>query len=548
MLWLDNQHTPTPRVGSSGNAAARVAGSANHPAPDAVPRHGAGVLADGSASASSSSNGPAAGRSGAALRAAQPAPEGGPGRGREAPLGKIGKSVDQKPDDDAQKASKHRAFRVERFKLQRHAATLVPREGVARCKWAIQRGRDEVDVMKTPHGRAFYEGLQSCGSPWLCPVCSAKISETRRGELNTALSVTRHAGFFPVMITLTHRHDAADDLLGQLKAMKKAKQRLRQRREWRAIKGQIVGTITATEVTHGAAAGWHTHFHEIAFIAAESEAEALALFAGLDRVWVACLRGLGLDGIEERAFQVQGAAAAGEYVGKWGGAEELALQNKKKGRRAGRTPWQLLADSREDWAAAGLWKEFAAAFKGTRQLVWSPGLREAVGLNEVSDAAAAEDDGPVRVGSVRAAVWHGEHGAEALGVKHRRGRLLAAAETRGAEGMAEVIADGRDEDGRTAKQAREDAAGEVVEDDADDPGTWDLPTRTASPPPPAVPSHATRRGQEHGGQDDTDRTQEASAGTGQGGGMDGGQPPHRAGTRGGPPGVRGQPAAASPAD
>ena len=213
---------------------------------------------------------------------------------------------------------------------------------------------------------------------------------------------------------------------------------MRQRREWRAIKDQIVGTITATEVTHGAAAGWHTHFHEIAFIAAESEAEALALFAGVDRVWVACLRGLGLDGIEGRAFQVQGASAAGEYVGKWGAAEELALQNKKKGRRAGRTPWQLLADSREDWAAAGLWKEFAAAFKGTRQLVWSPGLREAVGLNEVSDAAAAQDDGPVRVGSVGAGAWHGKHGAADLGVKHRRGRLLAAAETRGFHGTASI--------------------------------------------------------------------------------------------------------------
>lgn len=483
---LRDANTTTPTFGEAFRRHLDAAAT-NQPA-QAVTCHGGGV-SDGAAGPSSFSRAMTAG-------SGQSGPDGAAKRGQNGPLGKIGKSVDQKSDAEAQKASKHRAFRIERFKLQRHAATLVPREGVARCKWAIQRGRDEVDVMKTPHGRAFYEGLQSCGSPWLCPVCSAKISETRRGELNTALSVTRHAGFFPVMITLTHRHDVADDLLGQLKAMKKAKQRLRQRREWRSIKGQIVGTITATEVTHGAAAGWHTHFHEIAFIAAESEAEALALFAGLDRVWVACLRGLGLDGIEERAFQVQGAAAAGEYVGKWGAAEELALQNKKKGRRAGRTPWQLLADSREDWAAAGLWKEFAAAFKGTRQLVWSPGLREAVGLNEVSDAAAAEDDGPVRVRSVRAAVWHGEHGAEALGVKHRRGRLLAAAETRGAEGMAEVIADGRDEDGRTAKQAREDAAGEVVEDDADDSETWDLPTRTASPPPPAVKGHATRRGQD----------------------------------------------------
>ena len=55
--------------------------------------------------------------------------------------------------------------------------------------------------------------------------------------------------------------------------------RLRQRREWRAIKPMLVGTVSATEVTHGAA-GWHVHFHEIAFVQAETEAEAVALFFG----------------------------------------------------------------------------------------------------------------------------------------------------------------------------------------------------------------------------------------------------------------------------
>ena len=74
----------------------------------------------------------------------------------------------------------------------------------------------------------------------------------------------------------------------------------------------------------------------------------------MGRVWVASLRGCGLDGVLPHAWQVQGAAAAGEYLGKWGAAEELALADRKQGKRAGLTPWQLLAASRDGDALASV--------------------------------------------------------------------------------------------------------------------------------------------------------------------------------------------------
>ena len=48
----------------------------------------------------------------------------------------------------------------------------------------------------------------------------------------------------------------------------------------------------------------------------------------------------------ERLSTCKGAASAGNYVGKWGAAEELALGERKKGRH-GRTPFQLLHDASE---------------------------------------------------------------------------------------------------------------------------------------------------------------------------------------------------------
>ena len=123
---------------------------------------------------------------------------------------------------------------------------------------------------------------------------------------------------------------------------------------------------------------------------ADSQAEALELVEALREPWLAALKSEGLDGAGA-AFQVQGATAAGQYLGKWGAAEELALSGRKSG-RAGRSPFQLLADYSDagDKRAGALFAEYAAAFKGRRQLVWSPGLKKRAGIDEVSDEAAAE--------------------------------------------------------------------------------------------------------------------------------------------------------------
>jgi len=369
------------------------------------------------------------------------------GTGPERPLGKTAKSVDQNSKDEVARDRRATAFR-----LQRTAASLLPDERVGLCKWAVVSKAKGVDVHLTSYEggavRASFAGLQTCGSVWHCPCCGQRISETRRGELNDLLAWAREAGLKPVMVTLTARHGVRDDLWAQLDAMKRAKQRLRQRREWRRINHQIAGTVTATELTHGAN-GWHTHFHEILLIEAPSEAEALDLLAGLGRVWRACLLGVGLSG-GRAAWQAQGAAAAGRYVGKWGAAEELALGGAKAGRGKGRTPMQLLSAAQAgDEEAADLWRTYARVFKGRRQLVWSPGLKDRAGIQETTDAAAAENESQDDAEEVKPILniehrdWTGRPGR--LGARHRRARLLDAAETGGA-GAARLVVDAGGED------------------------------------------------------------------------------------------------------
>ena len=416
--------------------------------------------------------------------------------GAKPPLGSTAKSVDQlshrKRDRAAKAASKIR--RKQAYQLQRTAARLLPDERVGLCRWAVQSKDAGVNLMLTEYEAgpsANFSGLQTCGSVWMCPCCGRRISETRRAEINDLLAWARVEGLRPVMITLTARHGIRDNLAAQVEAMKKGKQRLRQRREWRAIKDRIAGSVTATEVTYGDA-GWHTHFHEILLIrptAAEVlvergqivrlaklpqgeakteaykveadrvEVEALAVLDGLSRVWRRCLTGVGLSG-GRAAWHAQGATAAGQYAAKWGAGEELTLTGSKAAKGKGRTPLQLLAGADEgDDEAGRLWVTFARAFKSRRQLVWSPGLKERAGIGEVSDEEAATDQAQDAEPELILTISHGDWAGMAgwLGARHRRSRVLDAAETGGADAALRVVMDGgADQLDRMAVEAVED--------------------------------------------------------------------------------------------
>ena len=363
-------------------------------------------------------------------------------------LGKTAKTVGRSKDEKAV-ATKRREFRADRYRYQRHAAALLDYEArVGLCRYAMQSEGQGVGVIGSTYGddpqvRASFQGLQTCGSVWHCPLCAARISETRRQEMNHLLAWARAKEYRVVMVTLTTRHGADDDLDYLLERLKDAKKRLHQHRRWKALKNEIVGSVTATEVTGGGLHGWHPHLHMICVL--ENDLTAL----DLGDAWRGALRGAGLDGTGV-AYQEQNAQAAGAYIakGSWGAAEEITLGHQKRGRgRTGRSPAQLLAASCDDGdtRAGALWKEYAEAFHGRRQLVWSRGLKTLAGVGETDDQEAAQDDGQdgqvsAEITRIHARDWRSRNGA-----RRRRARVLDAAETDGAEGVSRVVADRGDE-------------------------------------------------------------------------------------------------------
>lgn len=288
----------------------------------------------------------------------------------------------------------------------------MPTERVATCLRKMHGST--VDVLYSPElCDATYSGLETCSSVWLCAVCSAKISERRRVELGAAVAAWKGE---VVLATYTIRHRSADDLGRSVDGLLKAR-RLARSGEWSQkfnSRYGVGGSVRALEVTHGQN-GWHPHIHELLFVAGGVDRQEL--LEELRARWSAMVGKAGLRDVNEHGVDVQIAdMTVADYVAKfghtrtWGPEHEVAKAVSKRGRSGGRTPVDLLAAATfdGDHKAGRLWRHYALTFKGRRQLVWSAGLRELLGLGaETSDVEIAEDVKPYShlLASLSAAQW-----------------------------------------------------------------------------------------------------------------------------------------------
>lgn len=342
-----------------------------------------------------------------------------------AALGNITKSSSPPLPDDlpAIRAMRARAVirerRATRYELQTTAREILMAAGrrerlahpwnyhrTAKCLFASRRGGAEV-LVDREHQSAFYRGLMACGSVWTCPVCAAKIEERRRQEITQAFAWAERQLLQPVMITLTFPHQAWDRLPDLLERQAQAFRLLRSGKAWQGFKQRtgFRGLIRSLELTHGDN-GWHPHTHEVWFVNRHTTPEAMREFV-LDR-WEAICKKVGLldeskvPYFREHAVDVKGGIEDGDYLAKmdsqdaWEISHEMAKASSKKGReKGGLHPFGLLRLAAEGGdageRAARLFLDYTAAVKGRRRLYWSAGLRELVGVDDLSDEEVAEE-------------------------------------------------------------------------------------------------------------------------------------------------------------
>ena len=301
--------------------------------------------------------------------------------------------------------------RAEKYVLQNTVIKLLPKERVRGCLRYRISSSDDVEVRyNSTREKAHYSNVQRCGSVWVCPVCSAQISEGRRQELKQAIKHHTATGGSVYLVTLTNPHYISDDLQGQLSSQKKAlKHFMGDRKPREFLKGLgKVGHIRAMEVTYGSN-GWHPHYHILYFFESPFLGGSIVLQNELGAIWQKCCVKAGLKKPSlEHGCDVRDGSYAQEYVSKWGLEDEVTKGHIKKGRKGSLTPWDLLrlAESGDD-KAGKLFHVFAKSFKGKAQLRWSKGLKSLLLIEDKTDEelATETDKDSVQVNTIDIKIW-----------------------------------------------------------------------------------------------------------------------------------------------
>lgn len=303
--------------------------------------------------------------------------------------------------------------RFERFALQSAVRRILPNSRTAKCLRIRQGGKD-VEVWKSKEfDTTSFAGLQTCASVWCCPVCSAKISERRRIELQSAIALHTASGGQVLLLTLTNPHYLGDHLAEVLTRQAKALKAFTGSRASRKLFAEmgLIGSVRAMEVTHGRKRavnnGWHPHYHVLMFCSSGNDLTACA-----DAMFVQWASSCVKAGLKPPSrfygLRLDDGSKAAAYASKWGLESEMTKGHTKKA-TDGETPFDLLRAYLHsgDKQGAALFAEFAECFHGKRQLFWSKGLKAKFGIGESTDEELAykKDDHASLLGKLTVEQW-----------------------------------------------------------------------------------------------------------------------------------------------
>lgn len=349
--------------------------------------------------------------------------------------------------------------KILKFALQSVARELAPHHRIRQCMRALIPDRDSVEIYyRAERHSAYYRHLMRCGSVWVCPICASSISERRMEELKRVLGETievpvwvgdevarviHTTRYHLALATFTIPHRRGMALQSVLRSLERAYHSAWSGRWAVAFKARhnVVGTIRALEITHGAA-GWHPHIHTL-FIRSSwnMPRDLLGMELELSDRWLEAtdrqgaradaIHGVDLRGADERAadyISKLGQLPAGDGRA-WDILAETVKYPTKRGREDSATLWELLARyAAGDVVAGELWIEAQAVLKGKRYLVPSGGLWEKIRAREMVMEESAELDEEVSSGDVLLATLTPEEWRMVCR-KDQRGEVIAVAST-----------------------------------------------------------------------------------------------------------------------
>lgn len=303
-------------------------------------------------------------------------------------------------------------------------------------------------------GIAGFAGLQTCGSVWCCPVCNVKIMARRGLEIGTAVErwISSGSGRTVALMTSTVRHSKRDTLASVWAAVSKGWGRVTSGKYWVAdqVTHGVEGFVKVIEVTQGRN-GWHVHVHSLVFLDNVVTGDISKLHQSMFKRWKSGVESAGLRAPSMRGQDIRivsDSVAGRQELARYLSKSQLATKvgqeltnSQSKGARtvlSTRTTWAILDDAVQGLSAeVDLWAEWELGSKGKRQISWSKGLRDRLGLleEESDDDVAAEEFGSAD--DTVAIIW----GWDDLIQKRLQAECLRALEEGGQSGLSRWLTD-----------------------------------------------------------------------------------------------------------
>lgn len=315
------------------------------------------------------------------------------------------------------------------FWLQSAARDICFGERVGACCRISIPGRDVQVWGRTDIKRAKYRNVVTCGDVWKCPVCANHITAHRRDDLQYVISTLNAT--IPIMISFTIQHSNVDGLPHSMAVLAEAWRSMTSCKCFTAYRSNklMAGHVRSLEVTWGKKNGWHPHYHALFFM---RDSNAISgFYSDVRTLWSehVDMAGGRVSWEHGCALTVADTSIAA-YIAKWGHepsedtlprltrwgkAQELTRGPMKSAETGRFTPFEML----EEYLVAKspgpaywgrLYKDYAEAMRGQRQLTWSrsPDLRKAAGLTEErseTDIMQGDEAGYILLAQLTSEQW-----------------------------------------------------------------------------------------------------------------------------------------------
>lgn len=150
---------------------------------------------------------------------------------------------------------------ISKFRLQSLVRELLPDSRTSYCMKRQVSGSTSVHKHKIEE-RSKYTGLMTCGSRWVCPVCSIKKNSQDANDIKTLINSLDCELY---LITYTIQHNIDDKLSILIRDLNRAINYMRSGSKKKRFDNRfnVIGHIRTLEIRYSKATGFHPHIHEL---------------------------------------------------------------------------------------------------------------------------------------------------------------------------------------------------------------------------------------------------------------------------------------------